>query len=464
MRHPDAAVLRELAGSNDSFSACLADDQSRWAISIISADQVSRDHVVDQTLGEEDGMTEVRKERIAALKAVQPVELVTSSTVGELTKSAQDTANQNIGDEGADTVALQQEETRLINEVDQRLSWTYPYEAATQIAASTSVTELKTLLAMQDIQSVEVMEELGEQSETLLDHNTPGINHTKDEASHVLRGISSELNEHETGSRLDSNGTVNVSDAGSAGTSFKLHLRRPKFMEATQLTGAERGNVYHTLMQHLPIDGTAIDLQLIEQTIQRLVELQILLSHHAEVIEPEELVGFFDTEPGKELLRAAWVKREIPFVYGLPAHQSPAEWLHERAADSDTQMLKEDSKMQATIENETVLVQGIIDCLYEVDGELVLLDYKTDRVLEHRGGLDELTKNYRFQLDLYGRAIEDILGRKVDRKWLYFLMVDMQWNCKRTGSEIITMDFIWERGGTDDAYFAYRGLAFGKNA
>lgn len=420
MRHPDAAVLRELAGNNDSFSACLSDDQSRWAISIISADQVSRDHMVDQKLGEEDGMTAVRKERIAALKAVQPVKLVPSSTVEGLTKSAQDTANHNIQDADADTVALQEEETRLIREVDQRLSWTYPYEAATQVAASTSVTELKTLLAMQDIQSVEVMEELGEKSETILDHNTPGMNYTKEEAGHVLHGLSGDLNEHETGSGADSSGTVNLTDAESAGTSFKLHLRRPKFMGENQLTGAERGNVYHTLMQHLPIDGSAIDSQLIEQTIQRLVKLQILLSHHAEAIEPEELVGFFDTEPGNELLRAAWVKREIPFVYGLPAHQSPVEWLHGQAANSAMHTINEDSKMQASIENETVLVQGIIDCLYEVDGELVLLDYKTDRVLEHRGGLDELTKNYRFQLDLYGRAIEDILGRKVDRKWLYF--------------------------------------------
>ncbi|MMZ64924.1 ATP-dependent helicase/nuclease subunit A [compost metagenome] len=67
-----------------------------------------------------------------------------------------------------------------------------------------------------------------------------------------------------------------------------------------------------------------------------------------------------------------------------------------------------------------MLVQGIIDCLYEVDGELVLLDYKTDRVLEHRGGIDALVANYSFQLNLYAQAIEDILGRKVSRKWLYF--------------------------------------------
>lgn len=420
MRHPDAAVLRELAGSNDSFSACLADDQSRWAISIISADHVSRDHVVNQTLGEEDGMTEVRKERIAALKAVQPVNLVPTSTVEELTESAQDAVNQNFGDGDGNKFVIQEEEARLIREIDQRLSWRYPYEAATQVAASTSVTELKTLLAMQDIQSVEVMEELGEQSEILLDHNTPGINYTKDEAGHVLRGVSSESNGREIGSGSDSNRTMNVSDAGSAGTSFKLHLRRPKFMGEEQLTGTERGTVYHTLMQHLPVDGSVIDSQLIEQTIQRLVELQILLPHHVDAIELEELVGFFDTEPGKELLRAAWVKREIPFVYGLPAHQSPVEWLHEQSANSEFQTVDEKNKMQATIENETVLVRGIIDCLYEVDGELVLLDYKTDRVLDHRGGLRTLTDNYGFQLELYGRAIEDILGRKVDRKWLYF--------------------------------------------
>lgn len=67
-----------------------------------------------------------------------------------------------------------------------------------------------------------------------------------------------------------------------------------------------------------------------------------------------------------------------------------------------------------------MLVRGIIDCLYEVDGELVLLDYKTDRVLEHRGGVEPLVENYRFQLRLYKRAIEDILGRQVDHMWLYF--------------------------------------------
>lgn len=382
MRHPDAALLRELAGGTDSFAACLVDDESRWGISVISADQVSREIIVEQTLGEEDGMTEVRKERIAALKAVQPVELFPYLTEIEMIEDGQDAALRDIGDEDVSTAAGAQKGVQLIREVDKRLSWTYPHQAATQVAASTSVTELKTLLAMQDHPSVQMIDEMEEQMEASTVSENRGL---KDGSS-----------------------------------TFKLHLRRPKFMEEKQLTGAERGTVYHTLMQHLPVDGSLVDSHIVEQTLLRLVELQILLPHQAEVIDSEQLAGFFYTEPGTELLRADWVKREIPFIYGLPAHQSPAEWLHELSSNAGMQTLEEDGKMQASLENETVLVQGIIDCLYEVGGELVLLDYKTDQVLEHRGGLDKLTENYRFQLELYGRAIEDILGRKVDRKWLYF--------------------------------------------
>ncbi|CAM2894529.1 helicase-exonuclease AddAB subunit AddA [Paenibacillus taichungensis] len=381
MRHPDAALLRELAGGADSYAACLVNDESRWSISVISADQVSREIFVDQTLGEEDGMTEVRKHRIAALKAVQPVELFPSSTEEEMIEDTQDATLRDISEEDVFTIG-EQEGVQLLREVDKRLSWMYPHQAATQVAASTSVTELKTLLAMQDHQSLQMMEEVEEQSETSVDY----------EGREVKDG----------------------------GSSFKLHLRRPKFMEEKQLTGAERGTVYHTLMQHLPVDGSPIDSQIVEQTLLRLVELQILLPHQAEVIESDQLAEFFNTEPGTELLRAEWVKREIPFIYGLPAHHSPAEWLQSLSPDAGIHTLEEDGKMQASLENEMVLVQGIIDCLYEVDGELILLDYKTDRVLEHLGGLDKLTENYRFQLELYGRAIEDILGRKVDRKWLYF--------------------------------------------
>lgn len=390
IRHPSAASLRELAGVQDSYAACLMDDESCWSISIMSADWVSRETFVDSKHDEEDELAEARQERMNALQAVKPVILHPSTITGEMDRDSQDEPSRE--DVKVDRVVT---ETEWMQNVERRLSWTYPYEAATRIAASTSVSELKTMLAIQDHQPLHVMEELERQMDD----------------AEVLENPQSEDQISET--RHDRTDVTNEQ-------SFKLHLRRPKFMEEKQLTGAERGTVYHTLMQHLPLDGANVDASIVEQTLARLTTLQILLPHQAEVIEPEHLAKFFHTGPGTELLRADWVKREIPFIYGLPAEQSPAEWLQQLSSNAGMQSLDEDSGLQASLDNETVLVQGIIDCLYEVDGELTLLDYKTDRVLEHRGGVNELTRNYRFQLELYGRAIEDILGRKVDRKWLYF--------------------------------------------
>ena len=64
---------------------------------------------------------------------------------------------------------------------------------------------------------------------------------------------------------------------------------------------------------------------------------------------------------------------------------------------------------------ETVLVQGIIDACFIEDGEWVLVDYKTDHVLNG----EELIKRYQVQLDLYERALTQITGKKVREKLIY---------------------------------------------
>ena len=64
---------------------------------------------------------------------------------------------------------------------------------------------------------------------------------------------------------------------------------------------------------------------------------------------------------------------------------------------------------------ETVLVQGIIDAYFEEDGELVLVDYKTDAVEKEH----DLIDRYKVQLDLYERALTQITGKKVKEKLIY---------------------------------------------
>ena len=90
--------------------------------------------------------------------------------------------------------------------------------------------------------------------------------------------------------------------------------------------------------------------------------------------------------------QAGKLYREQPFVLGLPANK-----------------LGEDLP-----EEETVLIQGIIDVFFEED-YIVVADYKTDRVET----AEELIRRYQVQLDYYAQALERLTGKSVKEKLIY---------------------------------------------
>ena len=63
---------------------------------------------------------------------------------------------------------------------------------------------------------------------------------------------------------------------------------------------------------------------------------------------------------------------------------------------------------------ERIPVQGVIDAMFIEDGEIVILDYKTDRL--SAGEEDRLVKLYKRQLDVYAEAAERLLGLPVKEK------------------------------------------------
>jgi ATP-dependent helicase/nuclease subunit A len=87
------------------------------------------------------------------------------------------------------------------------------------------------------------------------------------------------------------------------------------------------------------------------------------------------------------------LNREKPFMMGIPA------------SDLDPIFPQE----------EMVLIQGIIDAWFIEDGEIVLLDYKTDRVSEEK----ELVDRYSIQLALYKRALESATNMRVKEVLIY---------------------------------------------
>ena len=72
------------------------------------------------------------------------------------------------------------------------------------------------------------------------------------------------------------------------------------------------------------------------------------------------------------------------------------------------------------LSGEGMLIQGVIDAWFEEDGELVLVDYKTDRVRYlGEAAADWLKDRYRVQLEHYGKALEMGTGKPVKERYLY---------------------------------------------
>lgn len=176
---------------------------------------------------------------------------------------------------------------------------------------------------------------------------------------------------------------------------------RPKFMQKKSLTAAEKGTAMHAVMQQLNVREPVTE-ESTSRKVQELITKEILTKEQADSINTKSIVQFFQTDIGKRMQKADRIQREVPFSYALPAEE-----LYDEA------------------KGEQVLIQGVIDCLFEDEDGYVLLDYKTDAIHgKFAGGFNQarpiLAERYRVQLDLYGKAIEKITKKTLSNKVLYF--------------------------------------------
>ena len=74
--------------------------------------------------------------------------------------------------------------------------------------------------------------------------------------------------------------------------------------------------------------------------------------------------------------------------------------------------------------DEKIRLQGIMDCFFEEEDGIVLLDYKTDYVEE--GKVDEIIERYRAQLKYYKDALEKITEKRVKESYLYLFGIDRE--------------------------------------
>lgn len=173
---------------------------------------------------------------------------------------------------------------------------------------------------------------------------------------------------------------------------------KPSFLSTDGLTGAQRGTATHAFMQYADHTAAANDPA---AEAERLYHDGFLTEQQVQALNISHIRTFFASDLYKRMANAAVLHREYDFAVLLSATAY-------------------DNTLPDTLENENIVVQGMVDCLFEENGELVVVDYKTDRVKDG----DELRTRYKKQLDIYSEALTKLLGKPVKETLLYSFHLD----------------------------------------
>jgi ATP-dependent helicase/nuclease subunit A len=138
---------------------------------------------------------------------------------------------------------------------------------------------------------------------------------------------------------------------------------------------------------------------LVKETLEALEDEGIYTEEEKSVIPVKKIAGFLTSSLGQRMIRAAKrneLFREKSFTKAFPVNE----------------LLGNDGTLGEN--DETILVQGIIDAFFFEDKKAVLVDYKTD----HRTP-KQLIGLYHAQLEYYAKTIESLLDREVSERLIY---------------------------------------------
>ena len=185
----------------------------------------------------------------------------------------------------------------------------------------------------------------------------------------------------------------------------KFAVARPQFLnEDVKITNAQKGTLMHLCFQKLD-EHKDYTKEMIQKMVDDLVYRKIITQLEGEAINTYKLYSYTKSELFKQLKDAKRVYKEQPFYISLTADEVYGNGI-----------------------KDNILVQGIIDLYFiNQDNEVVLVDYKTDYV--EKGKEDELVEKYKKQLEIYKKALEQALGKNVDKCYIYSVYLEKLLEC-----------------------------------
>lgn len=153
-------------------------------------------------------------------------------------------------------------------------------------------------------------------------------------------------------------------------------FRRPNF-DQISLSPTQKGTLIHKIFQEL--EFKEYDLDSLKKEIDKLIDLGKIKKEYISYLNFENILGFFNSKIIKD------IKEKSPLIR------------------------KEESFLRK-IDN--FYVNGQIDIMFEFEDHIILMDFKTDSY-KREGFYDK-------QLEIYKDSIEEALGKKVSKSYIYW--------------------------------------------
>lgn len=294
------------------------------------------------------------------------------------------------------------------DEIKERMHFTYPYEKEAGLRVKMTVSELKKLGQFHDSEDSEILypslpykensniEEMSDAESDIFDKEEKvKVEGSKEDKSRE------EKFEEESSDEITSNNEKfkEGEDPDEEGKETDFEATIPNFIrhKETVLTGADRGTLYHKVLKLLDISKVQ-SMDDLKAELHEIVANDKVSKEELRRLNIYNLYKFTTSNIAKRMCQAQAKNKlfkEQQFVFGIKANEINKDW------ESD----------------ELVLIQGIIDVFFEEDGDLVLLDYKSDALRDEQ----LLKERYEVQLNYYQRALEQMFKKKVKEKIIYSL-------------------------------------------
>lgn len=181
----------------------------------------------------------------------------------------------------------------------------------------------------------------------------------------------------------------------------KIEDRNTRVLKLASADAASIGTAYHRIMEFVDFkkavnEAGECDRVYIDERAETLRVNNAISEQVFKALDLRKIYAFFETEIGLRACaaaRAGLLSKEKPFT------------------------------LRTEHNGKSVLVQGIIDCYFRDGDELVLLDYKSNRLSykDREADIERIREEYLEQINLYRSALEEGIGLSVKEAYLYLL-------------------------------------------